>query len=200
MSKLSATEKILVAAAAMPGPFRAEQLTVAAWRDDPVTFGLTEYQSQYPNHHKVYTVLCGKNRGLVGCGYLKRVKGFYEVTKPGREAAEKLLTGGGGRLLKNLRNKVPADLTREIERLVMAKAFWLWRAGQDVTFRMAMMFWNNNQEFVLSALDEAEAYCFDGFLRCSDGQEIAASTIAKLRECHLALLAKHGRRKEVANV
>lgn len=69
--------------------FTAEELTVGAWVRNHETFGLRGFEDRYPDHHKVYTHLCGK-KGLVAEGLLAKDGHRYYLTAAGRHVADKL--------------------------------------------------------------------------------------------------------------
>jgi hypothetical protein len=75
---------LLAAALDLPSIFTAEDLTVAAWRRCPERLSLEGYPA-YPDHHRVYAMLCGKD-GLVRKDFMERlVDGGLMLSEQGRQ-------------------------------------------------------------------------------------------------------------------
>ncbi len=84
----SLSMKLLEAAKQLGGRFSEEGLTVYAYLGDPMKFGLKSFETQYPDSHKVRSLLCGK-RGLVQRGFLQRLAGgLLRLTEKGRKEVE----------------------------------------------------------------------------------------------------------------
>jgi hypothetical protein len=75
-ANLSLSDKVLVAATTVAAgevtaEFTAEDLVVAVWKSDNVSFGLRGHEKDYPDNNKVYTKIDGKS-GLVSKGMLAK--------------------------------------------------------------------------------------------------------------------------------
>jgi hypothetical protein len=74
---------VLQAARSFGRPFSLTELILAAWRLDPVSFGLAGVHLVYPDSRPVLVTLCGK-RGLVARGLIRRLRqNHYEAPLAG---------------------------------------------------------------------------------------------------------------------
>jgi hypothetical protein len=92
---MTAKEHLLLAAhdlaAAGTVPFSSSQLTVAAWKRCPESFGMPGFKALYPDKQRVAADL-SKGGSLIRYGYLSRhPDGGYRLTDAGKAAAARLL-------------------------------------------------------------------------------------------------------------
>ncbi len=88
---MTAAETILLAVAALPdagtSDFSSAAIAVAAWRLDPVRFGLADHQEQYPDHHRVVAELC---KGRLKTWLTRNRPNRYYITTDGLRMASLL--------------------------------------------------------------------------------------------------------------
>ena len=103
MSAPTVREKILCAAAGLPGTFTRAQLAVAAWRLFPETFSLRGVEERLPDSNAVYAKLSGID-GLTARGWLEPtdVESVYAVTRQGLAHAVGLGVEGAEERLRAL--------------------------------------------------------------------------------------------------
>ena len=78
---------LLRVARTIPQPFTLNDVSVAVWRACPDFFGMKGY-SQYPDNHKVHSILYGV-RGLVAKGMIERLQeGVFQIAQPGIDILE----------------------------------------------------------------------------------------------------------------
>jgi len=154
-SKLSVSDKLVVAAARLEGSgkahFTAEDLVVSAWRHFPHTFGLSGHEDPagkplYPDSNRVFAEIMGakpiRKRGLL----VKVAEKTYELTQTGRELAsqlEPMLQGESGENRAESRSSLDRTLRKKIERLLESRAVQKVDNGQmdTLSFFDACVFW-----------------------------------------------------------
>jgi len=142
---LSLGEKVLAAAAAfsegdVERQFTAEDLVVAAWRQDKQAFGLRGHEENYPDSNKVYTKLDGQ-AGLVTKGWLQKSGDrTLRLTIGGLARAAELQ--GSGEI--DLQGKLDRKLQEEVGRILNHPEFqsWLKDRTKPSKFRGAGHFWD----------------------------------------------------------
>lgn len=84
LSRDSVRGRLLLALASLGGSATTGELTLAAWRAWPESFGLTGHEAEAPCSNSVLAKLSGAT-GLVGTGYVQRPElGRYALTARGR--------------------------------------------------------------------------------------------------------------------
>jgi len=122
--------------------FTFEELLVAAWRRDPVAWGLRGFERDHPDSERIHRELDsrGKNaKGMVALGYLDKVEArVYRLTPKGLAAASNLAPRDGAS-----REMADRALESDIRRIVGNTAFrdWLKDSSQPKKFREAGHFW-----------------------------------------------------------
>ncbi len=142
-NSLTLNEKTLLAAFALQGndlkkKFTAEDLLIEVWKQDKGTFGLRNYENQYPDSNKVYTKLDGKN-GLVRKGLLKKISNrTYTMTPAGMSIATSLKP-----VDEETKFKVNRELYEAIKKILNHRVFteWLRNPKNPNKFRDAGWFW-----------------------------------------------------------
>lgn len=69
------------------GIFSPQELTVAAYRRDPMRMALAGYP-EYPDHHRTTSALYGR-RGMIAQGYFERVDGGLRLTEPSSQPGQR---------------------------------------------------------------------------------------------------------------
>ena len=93
---LTAAEVILLATVGLPSEGRVEfsewDLTVAAWKRDPVRFGCRGYEDSYPDHKRVMMeIMSSSKNNPVRRGLIEKVRpNHYRVTPLGLTEARKI--------------------------------------------------------------------------------------------------------------
>ena len=203
IAEFTVPEKILLAAhqleEAGQSPFSAEALIVAAWQQNPRTFGLKGYAEQYPDSNKVLTSLMGE-KGLARRGWLNKVgQKLYALTREGRQ------------MVRRLRQEEPppaptetVELARDHDKLLQAlyasTAVRKYQDGhkQDLTFADACRFWSITENLagpaldarlkvVRTALGEIERTVRKGQAVLSDGRAFTFDDANLLSDLHLYL-------------
>jgi hypothetical protein len=126
--------------------FTAEALIVAAWRINPIAFGLKGFADRYPDSNKVLSVIMGE-RGLARQGMLDKVGvKQYTLTERGR----KMLAKGKRGLRAEegmVRSSRGPGLSREADQLLIrlsasvAASRYRFNAKDLITFPLACQFW-----------------------------------------------------------
>lgn len=141
--KLTLTDKVLLAAlklskGSINEKFTAEDLLIESWKIDKASFGLRNYEEDYPDSNNLYTKLMGKS-GLVRTGYLRKVNDkTYTLTEAGLSIAS-------GFHPDNTETKIRADrtLNNAVTKIINHQVFsdWLKNKDNPRKFRDAMWFW-----------------------------------------------------------
>lgn len=126
--------------------FTAEDLLLAAWKRDQMSWGLRGYEDKHPDSERIYVELDrasvgGRNvrGGLVGIGLFEKVRQrTYRFTPAGLLEAS-LVTGADS----NAQGKAERALSDEISRIVSHPVFreWLKEPPFPKHFRDAGHFW-----------------------------------------------------------
>jgi hypothetical protein len=123
--------------------FTFEELLVAAWRQDPQSWGLRGFEAKHPDSERIHRELDsrGKNsKGLVQLGWLDKVRPrVYRLTLKG--LAE---TGRTKPEHKVIREKIRRQSEDEVRRVLEHPTFHQWLADRSKPkkFRDAGAFWN----------------------------------------------------------
>jgi hypothetical protein len=139
--------KILLAALELSGgdlstSFTAEELLVAAWRHDPMAFGLRGFERQYPASEVIHREIGRRGPGtqsMVDMGLLEQIDSrVYRLTVKGLQRASELSPDRG-----EVREKVDRELEVGIRDILSHKVFigWLKDPERPKTFREAGQFW-----------------------------------------------------------
>ena len=126
--------------------FTAEELLLAAWKRDPLAWGLRGYERTHPDSERIYVELDrasvgGRNvrGGLVGLGLLEKIRQrTYRLTPAGLAEASSI--PGASSATQGKAERVLAD---EIGRIVSHPVFrdWLKEPALPKYFRDAGHFW-----------------------------------------------------------
>jgi hypothetical protein len=126
--------------------FTAEDLLLAAWKRDPLSWGLRGYEDKHPDSERIYVELDrasvrGRNvrGGLVGIGLFEKVRQrTYRLTPAGLVEAS-MVTGADS----SAQGKAERGLANEISRIVSHPVFqaWLKEPSFPKSFRDAGHFW-----------------------------------------------------------
>jgi hypothetical protein len=148
---MSLRQQVLLAALDCSGgdlnsTFTAEDLLLAAWKRDPMAWGLRGHEQQHPDSEKIYVELDrasvgGRNvrGGLAGLGLLERVhRRTYRLTPAGLSAASEV-TGAA----PSMRGKADRSLADAIANILSHPVFSEWTKDQTTPkrFRDAGHFW-----------------------------------------------------------
>lgn len=139
--------KILLAALELSGgdlsnSFTAEELLVAAWRKDPMAFGLRGFEREYPASEVIHREIGKRGPGtqsMVDIGLLEQVDSrVYRLTIQGLQRASELAPEDGG-----VREKADRELEGRIREILSHRVFaaWLKDPNRPKTFREAGQFW-----------------------------------------------------------
>jgi hypothetical protein len=126
--------------------FTAEELLLAAWRRDPMAWGLRGHEKQHPDSEKIYVELDrasvrGRNvrGGLAGLGLLEKVhRRTYRLTATGLAAASEVVGA-----TPSMRGKAERSLADAIENILSHPVFREWTKDPSLPkyFRDAGHFW-----------------------------------------------------------
>lgn len=149
--RVSLRQQVLLAAVECSGGdlnevFTAEDLLLAAWRRDPMAWGLRGHENEHPDSEKIYVELDrvsmhGRNvrGGLAGLGLLEKVhQRTYRLTTAGLAAASE-----GAGASPSVRGKAERVLADAIDRILSHQVFqdWLRDPSLPKNFRDAGHFW-----------------------------------------------------------
>ncbi len=142
-SNLTLTEYVLLASLEISGgdlerEFTAEELLVAAWKENPEAFGLRGFEHEYPDSNKLYTKLDGRD-GLVARGLLTKAgERVLKLTPVGLASAAGLRPADG-----SLQTKLHRVLQERVTRIIGHPVFrdWLNDPNRPKHFREAGHFW-----------------------------------------------------------
>src|SRR6516164_3235924 len=150
-ARASLRQQVLLAALDCSGgdltsTFTAEDLLLAAWKRDPMAWGLRGHEKQYPDSEKIYVELDrasvgGRNvrGGLAGLGLLEKVqRRTYRLTPAGLAAASKVVGA-----TPSIRAKAERSLADAIENILSHPVFQDWTKDPALPkhFRDAGHFW-----------------------------------------------------------
>ena len=122
--------------------FSVEELLVAAWKGNPVAWGLRNFEHLYPDNKRIQMELDrGKRQGegLLGEGLLERVeKRVYRITALGLASVVQL-----GPATEGDRQRVDRVLEAELQKILGHEVYgaWLKDPAQPTFFRSAGEFW-----------------------------------------------------------
>lgn len=140
---LTNTEKVLLAAMRLcngdPGrSFTAEELAVAAWLDDKASFGLRNYENEYPDSNKIFKSIDSKG-GLVAKGLIIKVGDRTFRMSAGGIAAGSCLSP----TKPDIQLKLERELATVVNKLISHTAFaeWLSDHAKPAKFSAAGQFW-----------------------------------------------------------
>ena len=138
VAELTTSQKILMAAYRLEEqgqtPFSAEALIVAAWQENPRTFGLKGFADQYPDSNRVLSCIMGE-KGLARRGWLAKMgQKLYSLTRKGREEVSNLQAGSkpsraSAERAKPSRSKIPKDQEKYLLSLFSASAVKKYQEG-----------------------------------------------------------------------
>jgi len=126
--------------------FTAEDLLLAAWKRDPMAWGLRGHEKQHPDSEKIYVELDrasmgGRNvrGGLAGLGLLEKVhRRTYRLTPAGLAAASEVVGAA-----PSMRGKAERILADAVEKVLAHPVFREWKKNPTMPkyFRDAGHFW-----------------------------------------------------------
>jgi len=122
--------------------FSSEELLIAAWKHDPVSWGLRGYEKEHPDSNRIHRELDSRGKGqqgIVGSGLLERVRPrTYRLTPRGLAAATAASQDD-----TEARERLNRVLEAEITRIIEHPAFvgWLTDKSTPRSFRDAGHFW-----------------------------------------------------------
>jgi hypothetical protein len=122
--------------------FTSEELLVAAWKRDPLAFGLRGFEREYPDSDKIHRELDSRgpgSKGLVDQKLLERVESRrYRLTIGGLQRALELDPDN-----VETREKVDRELETKVRDILGHRVFasWLKSSATPKTFREAGQFW-----------------------------------------------------------
>lgn len=149
--RISLRQQVLLAALECSGgdlqkSFTAEDLLLAAWKRDPLAWGLRGHEREHPDSERIYVELDraslrGRNvrGGLVGLGLLDKVqKRTYRLTPAGLSAASAVAGADPG-----ARGKAERALSDAVASILSHPVFlnWLKDPATPRHFRDAGYFW-----------------------------------------------------------
>lgn len=166
VAEFTASEKILLAAAQLEdrgqSPFSAETLIVAAWQENPRTFGLKGYDEQFPDSNRVLSCIMGE-KGLAKRGWLAKMgQKLYSLTRDGRQMVRRLREGGESPpaapapVSSEARGKrLPKDQDKALLALLTSSAVKKYQEGskEELTFADACRFWGITENLHGDALN-----------------------------------------------
>jgi hypothetical protein len=140
---LTNAEKVLLAAMRLcdgdPGrSFTAEELAVAAWLDDKASFGLRNYENEYPDSNKLFKSIDSKG-GLVAKGLIVKVGDrTFRLSAGGIAAGSRLSP-----TKPDVQLKLERELATAVNKLISHSAFaeWLTDHAKPTKFSAAGQFW-----------------------------------------------------------
>lgn len=115
---------------------------MAAWKNDPASWGLRGYEQQHPDSNRIHRELDSRGRGhqgVVGSGYLERVRArTYRLTPKGLAAAAAVEDAG-----EASRERVNRVFENEVTRVIEHPAFleWIQNPDNPRSFREIGHFW-----------------------------------------------------------
>ncbi len=122
--------------------FTFEELLVAAWRRDPLAWGLRGFERDHPDSERIHRELDSRgkgNKGIVALGYLEKVEPrVYRITAKGLAAASSVSPGDA-----QTQERAGRALESEIRRILEHPAFreWVRDPALPKKFRDAGHFW-----------------------------------------------------------
>ncbi len=122
--------------------FTAEALLVAAWKRDPMAFGLRGFERDYPASEVIHREIGKRGPGtqsMVDMGLLDQVRSrVYRLTPQGLQAASALNPED-----KELQEKAGRELETRIRSILSHPSFatWLRTSENPKSFREAGRFW-----------------------------------------------------------
>jgi hypothetical protein len=149
--RTSLRQQVLLAALDCSGgdlhvTFTAEDLLLAAWKRDPMAWGLRGHEHEHPDSERIYVELdrasvAGRNvrGGLAGLGLLEKVhQRTYRLTPAGLAAASEVIGAA-----PSMRGKAERTLADAISTILSHPAFNAWIKNPDSpkNFRDAGHFW-----------------------------------------------------------
>ena len=204
VAELTTSQKILMAAYRLEEqgqtPFSAEALIVAAWQENPRTFGLKGFADQYPDSNRVLSCIMGE-KGLARRGWLAKMgQKLYSLTRKGREEVSNLQAGSkpsraSAERAKPSRSKIPKDQEKYLLSLFSASAVKKYQEGfkREITFADATKFWGITENLqgeelthrldkVTATLAELERLVGTGSVELSNGRSISQEDLESLAE------------------
>jgi hypothetical protein len=205
VAELTTSQKILMAAFRLEeqgqSPFSAEALIVAAWQENPRTFGLKGFADQHPDSNRILSCIMGE-KGLARRGWLAKMgQKLYSLTRKGKEEVQHLQGGGSkttkssAERVKTPRSKIPRDQEKYLMSLFSASAVKRYQEGfkREITFADATKFWgitdNLQGEELTHRLDKVTATLADferivgtGSVELSNGRSISQEDLESLAE------------------
>lgn len=150
-NRVSLRQQVLLAAldcsnADLQKIFTAEDLLLAAWKRDPMAWGLRGHEREHPDSERIYIELDrasvgGRNvrGGLVGLGFLEKIRQrTYRLTPAGLSAASEVEGSSPG-----TRGKAERALSDAVSAILSHPVFvrWLTDPATPKYFRDAGHFW-----------------------------------------------------------
>lgn len=190
---LTNSQRILIAAAALPGEWSPVDLVVRAYEDNRAELGLRGHADRYPDSNKILAAVMGR-RGLLNPerGFVLKVgPKRYRLTNQGRAEAARVIRPAPPKRLDPVRP--PGPLDRRIRAVVDAVALRRWRAGAGgyVSFPEAAAFLAADPEAVDGLAAE---YFVGGKLRLRSGQVVGPEDLRAARLAADYFRERFGRR------
>src|SRR5581483_9862494 len=203
-STLTNAEKVLLAAVALCNgnsdrSFTAEELSVAAWLQDKTSFGLRNYENEYPDSNKLFKSIDSKG-GLVAKGFIVKVGDrTFRLSAGGIAAASRISPADPEQQLK-----LERPLAEAVNKLVSHPVFqeWLSDRMKPTKFGAAGHFWGvapgmparvvrdriaNIEATLREALQYMEARGVTSLFREKDRVLCERRDIERCIECHNTL-------------
>jgi hypothetical protein len=145
-TRVGLRQQVLLAALECSGgdmqtTFTAEDLLLAAWKRDPMAWGLQGHESEHPDSERIYVTLdrASVRGGLVGLGLFEKVRQrTYRLTPAGLAAASEVAgadPSARGKAERGLADAVAAILSHPVF------CHWVKDSGMPKHFRDAGHFW-----------------------------------------------------------
>lgn len=145
-SKISLRQQVLRAAlecsdAGLEKTFSSEDLLLAAWRRNPLAWGLRGHETEYPDSERLRAELdrASVKGGMVGLGYFERVRQrVYRLTPAGLVAAREVSGEDQG-----VKGRIDRSIANELTNIISHPVFreWLQNPEHPKYFRDAGHFW-----------------------------------------------------------
>jgi len=145
-SRVGLRQQVLLAALECSGgdleqTFTAEQLLLAAWKHDPMSWGLRGHEQEHPDSERIYTEIdrASTRGGMVGLGLFEKVRQrTYRLTPTGLAEASEIVGAD-----PSFRGKAERALADAVTLILSHSVFRLWMkdSASPKHFRDAGHFW-----------------------------------------------------------
>ena len=211
---LTNAEKVLLAAVSLcdgdsDRRFTAEELSVAAWKQDKLSFGLRNYENDYPDSNKLFKSIDSKG-GLVAKGFIIRVGDrTFRLSAGGIAAASRISPSDPEQQLK-----LERPIAEAVNKLVSHPVFqeWLGDKTKPTKFAAAGHFWGvapgmpprvvrdriaNIESTLNEALQYMETRGVTALFREKDRVLCERKDIERCLECHAVLKQRFFKELEI---